>query len=104
MSANTLEVTEGVQYQTSDDILTYTITTTNTASSPSSATAKAYDESVDKDVTSTVFPTNSPSVSGDVITLSPLRALTTDHSYRIEVTFVVGADTYKRYFRVKCQY
>ena len=98
-----LEIAEGTQYQTSDERQAYTITTTNWVSSPTSPSVTAYDESAnDKDVTSTVYPTNSPSVSSDVITLSLLRALTRGHTYRIEVQFTVASSIYECFFRVKC--
>ena len=97
------EVKEGTQYQGADEELSYQITTTNWGSSPSSSSAKAYDENNnDSDVTSTVFPTNSPSESGDVITLSPLKSLTVDHSYRIEVKFTDGdSNIWETFFIVK---
>ena len=97
-----IEVTEGVRYQTSDETRVYTITTTKLVSSPTSPTAVVYDESVDEDVTATVMPSGSHSVSGDVITLKPLTALTQDHSYRVEFKFTVGANIFERYFRVRC--
>jgi len=97
-----LEVQEGLQYQGTDEIVPYSITTTKLVSSPTSPSVVAYDEADMSDVTSTVFPTNSPSASGDVITLSVLKSLTKDHTYRIEVKFVVGSGTYECHFRVKC--
>jgi hypothetical protein len=101
--AQILEVSQGTQYQSADERLAYKITTTNFGSSPTSVSVKAYDESVNEDVTSTVFPTNSPSVAGDVITLSLLRDLTVDHSYRIEVKFTdSNSNIWECYFRVKC--
>ena len=89
-----LEVAEGIQYQTSDEQIAYSITTTNWASTPGSPAAVAYDEVDNSVVTSTVFPVNSPSVNGDVITLSLLRALTKRHTYR--------GNTWECYFRVSC--
>lgn len=101
--ANIREVKEGVLYQGADESLAYNITTTPWGSSPTSQSAKAYDELDDTDVTSTVFPTNSPSVAGDVITLSPLKALTVDHSYRIEVKFTDSdSDIWEAKFIVSC--
>ena len=97
-----LEVAEGTRYHTSNETRAYTITTTNLASNPTSPTAVVYDESVDLDVTSTVMPSGSHSVLGDVITLKPLTALTKDHSYRVEFTFTVGNNIFERYFIVKC--
>ena len=97
-----LEVAEGIRYQASTETRVYTITTTNLVSAPQNPSAVVFDESVDEDVTSTVMPSGSHSVSGDVITLKPLTSLTNNHSYKIWVTFVVGASTYKRYLIVKC--
>ena len=97
-----LEVAEGTKYQSSDEILAYKITTTNVASSPTVGTVVVYDEGVNEVVTSTVMPTGAHSDSGDVITLKPLKLLTVDHSYRIEVQFAVGSNTWECFFRVKC--
>lgn len=98
------EVMEGTQYQGADEELAYSITTTNWGSSPGTVSAKAYDENNDDaDVTSTVFPTNSPSTSGDVITLSPLKSMTVGHSYRIEVKFTdSNSKKWEPFFIVKC--
>ncbi len=100
--AEILEIAEGLLYQSADEQLAYNITTTNWVSDPTSPTVVAYDESGETVVTSTVFPTNSPSVSGDVITLSLLKALTKNHTYRIEVKFTVGSNVWECFFRVKC--
>ena len=100
--ANPLEVAEGLQFQTSDERLPYQITTTVLVSGPTSPSVVAYDENDGTDVTSTVFPTNSPSATGDVITLSLLRDLTIGHTYRIEVLFSVGTSRYECHFRIKC--
>lgn len=97
-----LEVAEGIRFQDSDERRVYTITTTNVISDPTSPSVTVYDESTNTDVTSTVMPTNSPSASGDVITLSLLRGLTAGHSYRVEVEFTVSSQIIERYFRVKC--
>ena len=103
MSNNVLEIAEGIQYQTADEELAYSITTTNWVSSPTSPTVKVYDESVDEDVTSTVMTGGDPGApAGDVITLSLLKDLTVDHSYRIEVQFTVGSNVYECFFRVRC--
>jgi hypothetical protein len=88
--------------QTSGEEIPYTVTTTNWGSSPSSTAVVAYDEVDKDDVTSTVFPTNSPTESGDVITLSLLKALTAGHTYRVEVLFTSGSTKFECYFRVKC--
>ncbi len=97
-----LEVVEGIQEQSSTEELIYSITTTPLGSSPSSVVVVAYLEGPETDVTSTVFPTNSPSVVGDVITLSPMKALTKGNTYRVEVKFTSGSNKWEPYFRVKC--
>jgi len=104
MGAEILEVTEGVRYQLTGTTKIYTITTTNVISNPTSPTATAYDESVNADVTSTIMPSGSNSVTGDVITLKPVTALTADHSYRVVVRWVVGSQTFGNYFRIKCPF
>lgn len=101
--ADPSEVAEGLQYQTSDERLAHQITTTKWVSDPTSPVVVAYDEEDESDVTSTVYPANSPSVTGDVITLSLLRDLTAGRTYRIEVKFTVGSNIYECFFLVKCQ-
>lgn len=100
--ASILECVESPKYMSTDERIAFKITTTNVISSPTSPSAKAYDESVGEDVTSTVYPSNSATVSGDVITLDLLRALTLNHSYRIEVKWTVGSNIYECFFIVKC--
>ena len=97
-----LECAEGLRYQTSDETRAYSITTTNLVSSPTSPTAVVYDETLNgTDVTSTVMPSGTHTVSGDVITLKPLTALTKKHTYRIEVKWTVGSNIFERFFRVE---
>ncbi len=99
-----LDVTEREPIkQTPNERIIYSITTTNWGTSPASPSVKAYDETNgDTDVTTTVFPTNSPSASGNVVTLSLLRALVQDHNYRIEVQFTSGTNIFECIFRVNC--
>ncbi|KKK82638.1 hypothetical protein LCGC14_2801380 [marine sediment metagenome] len=100
--ANILEIAEGLQFQGSDERIAYTITTTNWVSSPTSPVVVAFEVGTNQDVTSTVFPSNSPSVSNDVISLSLLRELTQGAEYRIEVKFTVSSSIYECFFLVKC--
>jgi hypothetical protein len=97
-----LEVAEGIQAQSSTEELCYTITTTNYGSSPTNVSVKAYEEGPETDITSTVFPTNNPTVASDIINLSPLKSLTKGKTYRIEVKFTSGSNIFEPYFRVKC--
>jgi len=98
-----LEVTEGQQYQSANEEIIYKLTTTNYASGPATVSVKAYDENTGRDMTATVFPTNTPSVTGDVITLSPLKALIKGHTYRIEIKFTAAFNVWEPYFLVKCE-
>lgn len=100
--ADKLEVAEGLQDQSSDEKHAYKITTTNWVSSPLIPSVKAYIGTTNEDVTSLVFPTNTPSAAADVITLSLLQNLRKGVIYRIEVKFTVGSSIYECYFRVKC--
>ena len=92
-----LEVAEGTQYQSASEEIAYQITTTNWVASPTSPVAVAIDETTGQDVTSTVFPTNSPSVATNTISLSPLKNLVEGHRYRIEVKFTVSSNIYECY-------
>jgi len=101
--SNIREVIQGTMFQGADEALIYTITTTPWGSTPTSISAAAFDEYADLAVTATVFPTNTPTATGDVISLSPLKALTVNHSYRIEVKFTdSGANIWEPKFLVKC--
>jgi len=98
-----LEVIEGICEQTTNERIAYSVDFTNCSMTTlDSATAAAYDEVDNDDVSSVVFPTNSPSVSGAVATLSPLRNLTKGHTYRIEVLAVESGDYKEQFFRVFC--
>ena len=69
--------------------LTFACTYWGTVSTPSAA---AYRNNAT--VTTTVFPTNSPSASGSVVTLSPATGLVGNARYIIAVTATVGGDVH----------
>ncbi len=102
MSNSKLAVQEGTQEQSANEKLPWAVDVSNYGDNPTSPTAVAIDETDDETVTDTVFPTNSPSVSDNIITLSPLQALTKGHLYRIKVLFAIGDATWECYFFVKC--
>lgn len=84
--------------QGQNEQIVYALDTTPWGGSPTGVSVKAYTVSIDgvyADVTSTVFPTNAPTVSGDDITLSPLRNLTAGTLYRIETRFTSGGQIYE---------
>jgi hypothetical protein len=102
-SPNVREAIEGKQYQGEDEVVVYTYNVANVGSTPSSPVVVVKDANTLTDVTATVMPTNSPSVSGEVITLSPLRALTAGTEYRVEIKYTLSGNTLENYFLVVAQ-
>ena len=100
--ASIIEVAEGLREQTVNEEIPYTITTTNFGGSPSTSSAVAIDLTTGLTVTTTVFPTNTPSEAGDVITLSKLKSLTKGHKYEIRVKFTSGSSIFECIFYVEC--
>ena len=82
-------VVESPVYATEGESLTYTITYEG-ATTVSSPSALAYRNKTA--VTSTVFPTNTPTASGNVVTLSPLTGLL-HGNYIVSVTATVDGNT-----------
>lgn len=98
------EAVESPLRQGVDEIVAYSITTTPWGSTPTSISVVVKDVTNSyQDVTSVVMPTNSPTANGDVITLSPLKLLTLGHTYRVEVLFTTGSNTWEPYFIVEAQ-
>jgi hypothetical protein len=99
------EVLEGEQHQATGEEVIYTITVpTSWSSSISGPSVLAYNRVTGADVTSTVFPTNSPSVSSLVITLSEMKSLTAGLRYRVEVLFAgASGQVFKSLFYITCQ-
>jgi hypothetical protein len=101
MNAKIHEVVEGIQYQGVDEEITYDIDTANWGGSPSSVTVVVKDVANNyADVTATVMPAGSPSVSSDTITLPELKSLTMDKHYRIEVKFTISGNIMECYVPV----
>jgi hypothetical protein len=103
MSANIREVIEGRQYQGVDEIIVYTLDVSAIGSSPTSPVVVVKNVDAGTTVTSTVMPTNSPSVGGNIITLSPLKLLTAGVLYRVEVLYVLSGNTLESYWYVQGQ-
>lgn len=101
---NKREVVQSPMEQGANEIITYTLTTTPWGTSPTTdITVTVLDVTAgttDGDVTSTVMPTNTPSPSGDVITLSPLKLLTDGHKYRVQVKFICSGNTFDAYCHI----
>ena len=86
--------------QACGEVISYKIVTTGWGGSPTNVIVKAYRGG--NDVTDTVFPTNSPSVSGDDINLSPLLNLTSGYTYEIKIQFTSGGNALKKTMQVAC--
>lgn len=93
------EIIESPFSQGVDEKIVYTLTTTPWGSSPGSVIVVVKDvtDGDVTDVTTTVMPTNSPTVNGDVITLSPLKSLTVNRTYRVEVKFTCAGNIFETY-------
>ena len=102
---STRAVQESPIVQGEDEIITYDLTTTPWGSSPTNVTVKVYDitDGAETDVTTTIIPTGEASVSGDVITLPPLRAMTVGHRYRAEIKFTAGGNTLEAYCIIEAE-
>jgi hypothetical protein len=100
--ATTREVLERKQLQGVDEAISYRVLCTPLAVSVGSV--KVYDETNSStDVTTTVMPAGTASVSGGSIVLPLLRSLTAGHLYRIEVQYSDGTNTFEPYIRVEAE-
>jgi hypothetical protein len=102
----TLVVTEGVQEQTTAEEISYTVDVSNYPGSgdPSGVAVTVFEVGTGTNVTSTVMPTNSPSVAGNIITLSTLKTLTRDKIYHVRVKFTRSGNIFQPHFEVRCPY
>lgn len=90
------EVKEGKQNLTVGEERVFAIDTTGIKVGgvqivPASPVVTAFDLSDDSDVTSTVFPSNNPTISDPNINLPLFTAFTAGRVYRIVVVFTNGA-------------
>jgi hypothetical protein len=83
-----------------DEVIVRTLDVSANGTGPSGVAVVVKNASTGADVTSTVMPAGSPSVAGDVITLPPMRALTANTTYRVEVKYVLAGNTLEDYFPI----
>lgn len=102
-SINDREVQEGKQYQGVDESIAYTLDVSAVGSSPSAVAVVVKDMTNGAVVTTTVMPTGSASVSGNVITLPALKFLTAGVLYRVEVKYIIAGNILESYFYVQGQ-
>lgn len=100
------KIVESPLTQGRDESISYQLTTTPWGGTPSSVSVSVYDvtngiyTALTVAQMNVVMPVNSPTVNGDVITLSPLRMLSVGVWYRVEVKFTSGGDIWEPYFVV----
>lgn len=99
--ASLREVAEGRLEQGEDEEITYTLDVSAQGSSPSNVAVEAKAWPAGTDVKSTVMPSGSASVNGNVITLPELTALTAGTLYRIEVQYTIGGNVLETWFEVQ---
>lgn len=99
--ASVLEVAEGLQTESSNESLPYGIDTSSRGT-PTSPTVQSVKNRAGTDVKSTVMPSGSPTVSGDIISLPLLTALTAGERYEIRTTYVIGTSTQETIINVDC--
>ena len=85
-------VTQGIDERVAYQIDTAAI---GTPTSPSAVAKVRTSPNAYAVVTTTVFPTNTPSVATTIITLSLFRDLTQDAFYRIEVQYTVSGNLFE---------
>jgi hypothetical protein len=99
---NSSEALQGVQALSEGDTRTFACTYW---AAPSTPTAVAYRSTSGtgngRAVTSTVFPTNSPSASGNVVTLSLATGFVGNADYLLSISATVDSQVYVRYIRVR---
>ncbi len=100
-TAQIREIIEGLQAQGEAEKVPYRLTTTPWgAGTPSGVviTAWVWKEATQArgaDVTTTLFPINSPTLSDGLIVLSFLESVTAGIRYRIEMLFVLSGTTFE---------
>ena len=98
------EVKESKLLQGADEKIAYQLTTTPWGSTPTSIVVKCYDVTTAReDVTSTNL-SGTASATGDVITCPVLQSLTAGNSYRLEIQFVSGGNTWEAYAIIQAEY
>jgi len=93
-------VKENQLLQGADEELAYSLTTTPWGSSPGTVSFVVKDMTAGgTDVTATVAP-GTASVSGDIITLPKIKALTAGKLYRVEVKFTCSGNIFEAFFEI----
>jgi hypothetical protein len=93
------EIVEGDQYVGLNESPRFKLTTTNWGSSPTTVSVFSYSYNKTTQVytlnTSTIFPSGSASVSGDVITLPALVPQAVGDMYEVHIKFTAGGSVWE---------
>jgi hypothetical protein len=105
MSLNQREVKEGTQHQGENEKINYSVDTTQWGGTPTIPSVVVKDQTNDYlDVTTTVMPgATTPgaiTITGNVIILPKLQALTKGRIYRVEIAFTSQGQDLEPYFLV----
>lgn len=93
MNPKALEVKETEVYQWPAEQIPYTLDVTNYGSSPTSPSMTIVDAD-GNDVTSTLAPSGSPSVSSNVITWPVITGGTSGQTYTVTFTFTISGTVF----------
>ncbi len=101
-----LVIEEGVKEQSAAEVLAYTLDVTKYPGTgdPSAVSVIVIEVGSENDVTDTVMPTDSPTVSGNVITFSPLKLLTVGKTYHMRMLFTRSGNVWQPHFEIRCIY
>lgn len=89
-----LEVAEAVQEQWASEVITYGLDVSRWGDGPTEPSGQVYEWDAStrawEEVTSTVMPSGTITVTDNVITLKPLQSLTAGKYYLLLVTFTIA--------------
>ena len=90
--------------QGSAESIIRTLDVSKIGSSPTSPSVVVIDLGSNTDVTSTVIPSGSLAVNGNVITMKPLTSLTPGRRYRVALSFTLNSSILQYYWIVSCDW
>lgn len=88
--------------QGSREIIPYYVNIFNLGT-PSNPTGSVLRLSDNVDITNTVMPAGSTTVSGTTIILKPISGLSPRERYRVNVLYEIGSNRFDNYFFIRCE-
>lgn len=92
------EVLEAARDQLIGEEIVYSVECKDVTASPAAPSVTVIDKSDDSDVTTVVMPTNTPTFTGTIMTLSIMKTLSANRVYRVLLTFTDGGSNKFVYF------